>query len=62
MRVLVEARTLTSDLWFVEYEGRVIVQTNTRYLVRHHIFFKSWVPINGYLMRCSEITKIGERP
>ncbi len=55
MRVLVESRSLMNDLWSIEYEGDVVKETEHRYLIRHHLFLRSWVPKNGGLMRCYEV-------
>ena len=58
MKVLVEAREFDCDLWYKEYSGDAIAETTERYLVRHHLFFRSWVPKNGHLMKCREIKKV----
>lgn len=58
MKVLVEASSLPNDLFYTQYEGTVIAETEDRYLVRHHLFFKSWVPKHSPMMRCMEIKEL----
>ena len=61
MKVLVESST-RGTFWMVEYAGRVVMQTDTRYLLRYGFFgiFEAWVPKDGAFLRCREITKVNE--
>lgn len=60
MKVLVETRTINSELWFVSYMGDVIAETNDRYLVKKNRLINQWIPKKSYLMRCEIVKEIKE--
>ena len=61
MKVLVEQTDFDRDLWYPLYSGIVLAETPERYLVKHHLIFRSWCPKNGGLMRCREIKKTSNK-
>lgn len=52
MKVLIEEADEPNGLFFPKYTGIIIAETPQRYLVKHHIFLKSWIPKSNPLIRC----------
>ena len=55
MKVLIEEADEPNGLFFAKYSGVVISETDQRYLVRHHLFFRSWIPKENPFVRCCKI-------
>ena len=51
-QVLVEEADEPNGLFFVKYKGEILAETEDRYLIRHHLMFRKWVPKKNPLIRC----------
>ena len=58
MKVLVEEADEPNGLFFQKFTGKVLAETKDRYLIRHHLIFKEWIPKRNPLVRCMEISRI----